>query len=127
MRFASLPLHVIERACPRHLRKEVLGELMEGLAEEGRRGPSRLNGQLFPLRTVMGAIPAVRWSSAAEGKRVRSVPKATRSRGANAAPAPGIARVRQEHMTLDVAGHYHRPDLFEFRTIRTGQRRVADD
>ena len=30
-------------------------------------------------------------------------------------------------MTLDVAGHYHRPELFEFRALRTGQRRVADD
>ena len=38
-----------------------------------------------------------------------------------------LEQVRQEHMTLDVAGHYNRPDLFEFRAIRTGQRRVADD
>ena len=38
-----------------------------------------------------------------------------------------LDRVREEHMTLDVAGHYHRPDLFEFRALRTGRRRVADD
>ena len=38
-----------------------------------------------------------------------------------------LGRVRQEQMTLDVAGHYHRPELFEFRALRTGSRRVADD
>lgn len=38
-----------------------------------------------------------------------------------------LGRIRQEQMTLDVAGHYHRPELFEFRALRTGQRRVADD
>ncbi len=37
-----------------------------------------------------------------------------------------LGRIRQEQMTLDVAGHYHRPDLFEFRTLRTGHRRAAD-
>ena len=29
-------------------------------------------------------------------------------------------------MTLDVTGHYHRPELFEFRSLPTG-RRPADD
>ena len=38
-----------------------------------------------------------------------------------------LGRVRQEQMTLDVAGHYHRPELFDFQVRRTGQRRVADD
>ena len=28
-----------------------------------------------------------------------------------------LARVRQGQMTLDVAGHYSRPDLFDFRVI----------
>ncbi|MEQ9103464.1 MAG: carbon-nitrogen hydrolase family protein [Rhodothermales bacterium] len=28
-----------------------------------------------------------------------------------------LGRVREEGMTLDVAGHYHRPDLFEFRVL----------
>ena len=37
-----------------------------------------------------------------------------------------LGRIRREQMTLDVAGHYHRPELFEFRTLRTGHRRVAD-
>jgi predicted amidohydrolase len=31
-----------------------------------------------------------------------------------------LGRVREEGMTLDVAGHYHRPDLFEFR-VRDGR------
>jgi nitrilase len=29
-----------------------------------------------------------------------------------------LSRVREESMTLDVSGHYSRPDSFEFRTIR---------
>jgi predicted amidohydrolase len=29
-----------------------------------------------------------------------------------------LARVREERMTLDVTGHYHRPDAFEFRVVR---------
>ncbi|HEY0021593.1 MAG TPA: carbon-nitrogen hydrolase family protein [Longimicrobium sp.] len=32
-----------------------------------------------------------------------------------------LARVREESMTLDVAGHYHRPDLFDF-TVHWGRR-----
>lgn len=43
--------------------------------------------------------------------------------------APGILfaelaldRVREESMTLDVAGHYHRPDVFDF-AVRRGRRR----
>ena len=29
---------------------------------------------------------------------------------------------RAENMTLDVAGHYHRPELFEFRPLPSGSR-----
>jgi len=32
-------------------------------------------------------------------------------------------RIREESMTLDVTGHYHRPELFEFRTLRQSRRR----
>jgi nitrilase len=32
-----------------------------------------------------------------------------------------LGRNLGESMTLDVAGHYHRPELFEFRALRTGQ------
>lgn len=32
-----------------------------------------------------------------------------------------LGRVRQESMTLDVGGHYHRPELFEFRVHRHGR------
>lgn len=45
-----------------------------------------------------------------------------------AAPAPDpataldLGRVREESMTLDVAGHYHRPDSFAFQVRRTGAR-----
>ena len=35
-----------------------------------------------------------------------------------------LGRIREESMTLDVAGHYHRPELFEFRT-RPGGLRAA--
>ena len=33
-----------------------------------------------------------------------------------------LRRVSEEAMTLDVTGHYHRPEMFEFRAIRTGRR-----
>ncbi len=33
-----------------------------------------------------------------------------------------LGRVREESMTLDVTGHYHRPDCFSFETIRTPRR-----
>ena len=34
-----------------------------------------------------------------------------------------LGRVREESMTLDVAGHYHRPDCFEFRARPAGRLR----
>ena len=34
-----------------------------------------------------------------------------------------LGRIREESMTLDVTGHYHRPELFEFRALRSGRRR----
>ena len=33
-----------------------------------------------------------------------------------------LRRIREEAMTLDVTGHYHRPDLFEFKALRTRRR-----
>jgi predicted amidohydrolase len=33
-----------------------------------------------------------------------------------------VGRIREESMTLDVTGHYHRPELFEFRAVRAGRR-----
>ncbi|HEV2734232.1 MAG TPA: carbon-nitrogen hydrolase family protein [Longimicrobiaceae bacterium] len=33
-----------------------------------------------------------------------------------------LGRTREETMTLDVTGHYHRPELFEFRQLRSGRR-----
>jgi nitrilase len=33
-----------------------------------------------------------------------------------------LDRSREETMTLDVTGHYHRPELFDFRPLRTGRR-----
>jgi hypothetical protein len=33
-----------------------------------------------------------------------------------------LGRIREESMTLDVTGHYHRPDLFDFRSLPTGRR-----
>ena len=40
-----------------------------------------------------------------------------------------LGRIREESMTLDVSGHYHRPELFTFQTHRAGRRRagVVDD
>ncbi|MEW5927168.1 MAG: carbon-nitrogen hydrolase family protein [Gemmatimonadota bacterium] len=36
-----------------------------------------------------------------------------------------LGRTREETMTLDVTGHYHRPELFEFRQLRSGRRPSA--
>ena len=35
-----------------------------------------------------------------------------------------LDRVREERMSLDVTGHYHRPELLELRVTRTGRRPV---
>ncbi len=37
-----------------------------------------------------------------------------------------LGRIREESMTLDVTGHYHRPELFEFRVLRRGQRSAGE-
>lgn len=37
-----------------------------------------------------------------------------------------LGRCRAEAMTLDVAGHYHRPDLLEFRAVLGGRRRAGE-
>ncbi len=33
-----------------------------------------------------------------------------------------LRRASEESMTLDVTGHYHRPEMFEFASLRTGRR-----
>ncbi len=37
-----------------------------------------------------------------------------------------LRRISEESMTLDVTGHYHRPELFEFRPLRSGRRPAGD-
>ncbi len=37
-----------------------------------------------------------------------------------------LGRIREESMSLDVSGHYHRPELFDFHVNRTGRRATAD-
>lgn len=37
-----------------------------------------------------------------------------------------LRRATEESMTLDVTGHYHRPELFDFRPIRTGRRPAGE-
>lgn len=37
-----------------------------------------------------------------------------------------LRRSRAESMTLDVTGHYHRPELFEFRPLPSGRRPVDE-
>jgi hypothetical protein len=37
-----------------------------------------------------------------------------------------LGRIREESMTLDVAGHYHRPELFEFGVLPTGRRSAGE-
>jgi len=37
-----------------------------------------------------------------------------------------LGRAREEAMTLDVTGHYHRPELFDFQPLRTGRRPAGE-
>ena len=37
-----------------------------------------------------------------------------------------LRRASEESMTLDVTGHYHRPELFDFRPLRTGRRPAGE-
>jgi predicted amidohydrolase len=37
-----------------------------------------------------------------------------------------LRRASEESMTLDVTGHYHRPELFDFRALRTGRRPAGE-
>ena len=37
-----------------------------------------------------------------------------------------LRRTSEESMTLDVSGHYHRTELFEFRALRTGKRHAGE-
>ena len=37
-----------------------------------------------------------------------------------------LKRASEESMTLDVTGHYHRPELFDFRPVRTGRRPAGE-
>ncbi len=37
-----------------------------------------------------------------------------------------LTRASEESMTLDVTGHYHRPELFDFRPLRTGKRPAGE-
>ncbi len=37
-----------------------------------------------------------------------------------------LRRASEESMTLDVTGHYHRPELFDFRPLRTGRRHAGE-
>ena len=37
-----------------------------------------------------------------------------------------LNRAREESMTLDVTGHYHRPELFNFQPLRTGRRPAGE-
>ncbi len=37
-----------------------------------------------------------------------------------------LRRASEESMTLDVTGHYHRPELFDFRPLRRGHRHPGE-
>jgi predicted amidohydrolase len=37
-----------------------------------------------------------------------------------------LRRASEESMTLDVSGHYHRPELFDFQPLRTGRRHAGE-
>jgi predicted amidohydrolase len=37
-----------------------------------------------------------------------------------------LRRASEESMTLDVTGHYHRPEMFDFKPLRTGRRSAGE-
>jgi predicted amidohydrolase len=37
-----------------------------------------------------------------------------------------LRRLSEERMTLDVTGHYHRPELFDFKALRSGRRHAGE-
>jgi predicted amidohydrolase len=37
-----------------------------------------------------------------------------------------LRRLSEERMTLDVTGHYHRPELFDFKVLRSGRRHAGE-
>ena len=37
-----------------------------------------------------------------------------------------LRRANEENMTLDVTGHYHRPELFDFKPLKTGRRPAGE-
>ena len=37
-----------------------------------------------------------------------------------------LRRAHEENMTLDVTGHYHRPELFDFKPLKTGRRPAGE-
>jgi predicted amidohydrolase len=37
-----------------------------------------------------------------------------------------LGRLSEERMTLDVTGHYHRPEMFEFKALRSGRRPAGE-
>ncbi|MDP8995077.1 MAG: carbon-nitrogen hydrolase family protein [Pseudomonadota bacterium] len=37
-----------------------------------------------------------------------------------------LRRLSEERMTLDVTGHYHRPELFDFKPLRSGRRSAGE-
>jgi len=37
-----------------------------------------------------------------------------------------LKRLSEERMTLDVTGHYHRPELFDFKVLRSGRRHAGE-
>ena len=37
-----------------------------------------------------------------------------------------LSRASEESMTLDVTGHYHRPELFDFKVLSNGRRAAGE-
>jgi predicted amidohydrolase len=87
----------------------------------------RAGGAAAGARAAPGAGVRARRVGAARRQRHhrarRPVPRRARLRcPAGAGRGAGPGRIREESMTLDVTGHYHRPELFEFRALPTGRR-----
>ena len=86
--------------------------------------PSELESH--PERVTSPEQWVLRGGSAIIGPDGRYVVEPVYDRPALLVAELDIGRIREESMTLDVTGHYHRPELFDFRALRTGRRPAGE-
>ena len=89
MVIAAATLLVVIRPRPRGEANRLVRVFVEGLLEKLGTGQAVMDPAGLPAAFGDGRDTRVAWSSVAVAQRVRSVPKAAASRGAQTGPAPG--------------------------------------